>query len=170
MQLKDYIRNVPDFPTPGIQFKDITPLLKAPDAFREAINELARYCAARAIDAIAAIDARGFLLAAPLAYHLQRPLIPIRKAGKLPFDTHKVTYSLEYGTDAVEIHQDAVADGQRILVVDDLLATGGTLAATAKLIETAGARVDSLLVLVELVDLNGRALLEGYDVHSLIQL
>ena len=169
MQLKDYIRNVPDFPTPGIQFKDITPLLKAPDAFREAIDELARYCAARAIDTIAAIDARGFLLAAPLAYRLQKPLIPIRKAGKLPFYTHKVTYSLEYGADAVEVHQDAVADEQRVLVVDDLLATGGTLAAAVKLLETAGARVDSLLVLVELVELNGRALLKEYAVHSLIQ-
>ena len=170
MQLKDYIRNIPDFPTPGIQFKDITPLLKAPDAFRDAVDELAGYCAARTIDAIASVEARGFLLAAPLAYRLQKPLIPVRKEGKLPFDTHKVTYSLEYGTDAVEIHQDAVADGQRVLVVDDLLATGGTLGATVKLLETAGARVDSLLVLVELVDLNGRSVLEGYDVHSLIQL
>ena len=170
MQLKDYIRNIPDFPSPGIQFKDITPLLKAPDAFREAIDAFARYCDARTIDAIASVEARGFLLAAPLAYRLQKPLIPVRKAGKLPFDTHKITYSLEYGADAVEIHQDAVADGQRVLIVDDLLATGGTLAATTRLVETAGARVDSLLVLVELIDLNGRAALEGYDVHSLIQL
>ena len=170
MQLKDYIRNIPDFPTPGIQFKDITPLLKAPDAFREAIDALAQYCAPRAIDAIAGIEARGFLLAAPLAYHLQKPLIPVRKEGKLPFHTYKATYSLEYGADAVEIHQDAIAEGQRVLVVDDLLATGGTLAATARLIETAGARVDSLLVLVELTDLRGRAALEGYEVYSLIQL
>ena len=170
MELKEYIRNVPDFPKPGIQFKDITPLLKDPDAFRQAVDRFAEYCTAFTIDAIVGIEARGFLLAAPLAYRLEKPLIPVRKQGKLPFHTTSLTYALEYGNDTVEIHQDAVADGQHVLIVDDLLATGGTMAATARLVEKSGARVAALVVLVELTDLNGRAALKGYDVHSLIQL
>ena len=164
--LRTMVRDVADYPQPGI----LTPLLRDAVGLQDAIDALAAPWSPGDVDYVAGIEARGFVLAPAVALRLQVGFLPVRKAGKLPFDTHKATYSLEYGTDAVEIHQDAVADGQRILVVDDLLATGGTLAATAKLIETAGARVDSLLVLVELVDLNGRALLEGYDVHSLIQL
>ena len=140
MHLRDYIRNIPDFPKPGIQFKDITPLLKSPEAFNEAIDGFASYCAARRIDLVAGIEARGFLLAAPLAQRLEKPLIPVRKSGKLPYDTYGVTYDLEYGEDSVEIHRDAVSGGQRVLVVDDLIATGGTAAATARLIEEAGSR------------------------------
>ncbi len=170
MQLQDYIRNIPDFPRPGIQFKDITPLLKSPDAFNEALDAFARYCAPRSIDLIAGIEARGFLLAAPLADRLEKPLVPVRKRGKLPFDTYSVSYALEYGEDSVEIHQDAVDAGQRVLVVDDLIATGGTVAATAKLMEKAGAAVDAVAVLVELVDLDGRAALKGYEVYSQIQI
>ena len=169
MELREYIRDIPDFPRPGILFRDITPLLKDPSAFREAIDRLAAYCAPLDVDAIVGIDARGFLLAAPLAYRLEKPLIVVRKGGKLPFETHTVTYSLEYGSDAVEIHEDAIAIGQRVLVIDDLLATGGTLAATAKLVETAGGEVAGMAVLVELTDLDGRAGLEGYEVFSLIR-
>jgi len=170
MELEGYIRNIPDFPRPGIQFKDITPLLKSPDAFRQVVDGFAKYCAALAIDAIVGIEARGFLLAAPLAYRLEKPLIPVRKQGKLPFRTTSLTYELEYGNDTVEIHQDAVGRGQHVLIVDDLLATGGTMAATTKLVEATGAQVAAMAVLIELTDLQGRAALEGYDLHSLIQL
>ena len=169
MELRDYIRNIPDFPKPGIQFKDITPLLKAPDAFREVVDRIAEYCSTVDVDAIAGIDARGFLLGGALAYKLSKPLIPVRKEGKLPFLTNKVTYELEYGNDTVEIHQDAVTKGQNVVILDDLLATGGTMSATAKLIETSGARVAAMIVLIELMDLHGRDLLEGYSLHSLMQ-
>ena len=169
MDLKDYIRDIPDFPTPGILFRDITPLLQHPGAFREAIDRLAEYAAARSPDAIVGIDARGFLLAAPLAYNLGKPLIPVRKEGKLPFDTHKVSYALEYGSDAVELHTDAIVSGHGILIVDDLLATGGTMAAAARLVQEAGGYVAGLAVLVELTELAGRARLEGYEVLSLIK-
>ena len=169
MELKDYIRDIPDFPAPGILFRDITPLLKDSVAFREAIDRLADYYETREFDTIVGIDARGFLLAAPLAYRLGKALVPVRKEGKLPFKTHKVTYELEYGSDAVEVHTDAIADGQRVLIVDDLLATGGTMAATASLVEQIGGQVAGVGVLVELTDLNGRALLGGYDVLSLVK-
>ena len=169
MELKDYIRDVPDFPAPGILFRDITPLLKDSAAFRDAIDRLADYYETREFDTIVGIDARGFLLAAPLAYRLGKALVPVRKEGKLPFKTHKVTYELEYGYDAVEVHTDAIADGQRVLIVDDLLATGGTMAATASLVEQTGGQVAGVGVLVELTDLNGRALLGGYDVLSLVK-
>ncbi|MFC1935744.1 adenine phosphoribosyltransferase [Chloroflexota bacterium] len=170
MELKDYIRNVPNFPQAGIQFKDITPLLKAPDAFQQVVDRVAQYCTAIAIDAIVGIEARGFLIAAPLAYHLKKPLIPVRKQGKLPFRTTSITYALEYGNDTIEIHQDAIAEGQKVLIVDDLLATGGTMAATTRLVGATGAHVAALVVLIELIGLGGRDALEGYDVHSLIQL
>ena len=169
MDLNNYIRTIPDFPKPGIQFKDITPLLKDPDAFHEAIEGIVQYCSSVTVDAIVGIDARGFLIAAPLAYHLNKPLIPVRKEGKLPFQTNKVTYELEYGNDTIEIHQDAVGKGQNVLVVDDLLATGGTMAATARLIEESGAKVSAMVVLVELSDLNGRDILKDYCLHSLMQ-
>ena len=168
MDLRPYIRDVPDFPKPGILFKDITPLLKAPAAFRYAIDAMAREYETRDVDAITGVDARGFLLAAPLAYRLGKPLVPVRKQGKLPFDTAIAEYDLEYGTDAVEVHIDGISSGQRVLVVDDLLATGGTLAATVDLIERTGGRVEGLAVLVELTELNGRERLRGYDLLSLI--
>jgi adenine phosphoribosyltransferase len=170
MELKNYIRTIPDFPKPGIQFRDITPLLKNSDAFLEAVERIAQYCTPVAIDAIIGIEARGFLMAAPLAYRLKKPLIPVRKEGKLPFHTNKVTYALEYSNDTMEIHQDAIACGQNVLIVDDLLATGGTLAATARLVESCDAHVAAMVVLVELTDLNGRDVLEPYHLHSLIQM
>ena len=169
MDLKRYIRDIPDFPTSGILFRDITPLLKEPDALREAVEDLANYCESQRADVIAGVEARGFLFAAPLAYRLGIPLIPIRKGGKLPFETHIVSYALEYGSDAVEVHTDAISSQQRVVVVDDLLATGGTLAAAASLVKKAGGQVSGLAVLVELTDLKGRDLLEPYDIHSLIK-
>ena len=168
MDLKSYIREIPDFPTPGVLFRDITPLLKDPSAFTHAVDRLADYCAERSLDVVVGIEARGFLLAAPLAYRLGKPLVPVRKQGKLPFDTHKVTYALEYGDDAVEIHKDAIIAGHRVVIVDDLLATGGTMAAATRLVEETGGDVAGLAVLVELSGLRGRARLDGYDVLSLV--
>ena len=168
MDLRDYIRDVPDFPEPGILFRDITPLLQSPEAFDHAVDRFAEACSGRPFDAVCGIDARGFLFAAPLALRLGKPLVPVRKAGKLPWRTVSVTYSLEYGEAAVEMHADAVREGQRVLIVDDVLATGGTLAAAAKLIGAAGGVAAGAVVLVELAALGGRKALDGCDVRSLI--
>ncbi len=138
MDLKQHIRDIPDFPRPGILFRDITPLLSSPEAFRHVIETFASLYKASDVDAVAGIEARGFLFAAPLALHLDRPLVPIRKEGKLPFETTSVKYVLEYGESAVEVHTDAISPGQRVLIVDDLIATGGTIAAAARLVETSG--------------------------------
>ena len=169
MDLKDYIRDVPDFPQPGILFKDITPLLKDPAAFGNVVQRFAEHYEDRQVDVVVGIEARGFLLAAPLAFRLGKPLVPVRKVGKLPFETHSVTYALEYGDDTVEVHTDAISGGQRVLVVDDLLATGGTLAAGAGLVEEAGGRLAGLAVLVELSELKGRERLPGHEVLSLVE-
>ena len=169
MNLKDYIRDIPDFPKPGILFRDITPLLKDPGAFRQSIDVFADRYVSEDIDGIIGIEARGFLFAAPLAYRLGKPLLPVRKQGKLPFETHAFSYGLEYGSDVVEVHRDAVVEGNKILVVDDLLATGGTLAATAALVEQTGGHVAGLAVLIELTDLDGRERLEGYEVYSQLE-
>ena len=168
MDLREYIRAVPDFPEPGILFRDITPLLQSPDAFDHAIDRFAEVCSERPADALCGIDARGFLFAAPLALRLGKPLVPVRKVGKLPSRTVSVTYSLEYGEAAVEMHADAVSPGQRVLIVDDVLATGGTLAAAAKLVAAAGGVVEGAVVLIELADLGGRQAVDGCDVLSLI--
>ena len=169
MDLKDYIADVPGFPKPGILFRDITPLLQDPSAFRHAIGLIKQAIAGNDIDAFAAIDARGFLLAAPLALDLNKPLLPVRKAGKLPRDAVKVTYDLEYGSNAMELHRDAIAPGQRVMVVDDLLATGGTAEATVKLVEELGGVVAGLAFLVELKDLGGRERIKGYPITTLIE-
>ncbi len=169
MDLKQYIRDVPDFPTPGVLFRDITPLLKHAAAFKDAIDRLAEYCVRLDADAIVGIEARGFVFSAPLAYQLGKPFIPVRKKGKLPFDTHTLTYALEYGFDALEIHTDAIANDQRVVIVDDLLATGGTVAATAGLVEQANGRLVGIAVLIELTELEGRQALERYDVFSLLK-
>ena len=168
MDLKEHIREIPDFPTPGILFRDITPLLGNPDAFRRAVDQLAERFASEPFDAVVAIESRGFVFAAPLAYRLGLPLVPVRKAGKLPFDTHSVTYALEYGSDSLEVHVDAISEGSRALIVDDLLATGGTAAATVRLVERSGARVAGLAFVIELRDLGGRDALAGYRVESLV--
>ena len=166
MDLANYIRDVPDFPKPGILFKDITPLLGDPAAFGVAIDRFAERYAAEPIDVIAGIEARGFLFAAPLASRLGKPLVPMRKPGKLPWDTHSITYSLEYGEASVEMHADAIQPGQRALIIDDVLATGGTVSAAVRLAERAGAEIAGLAFLIELEDLHGRDRLRGYDLFS----
>jgi adenine phosphoribosyltransferase len=169
MNLGDYIRDIPDFPKPGILFKDITPLLAVPAAFAHSIQLLADHYRNTPFDAIAAAEARGFLLAAPLALELKKPLIPLRKPGKLPYRTYSLKYDLEYGTAELQMHTDVVAQGARVLLVDDLLATGGTMKAGCALIEQAGGQVAGCGFLVELLFLNGRERLKPYDVFSLVQ-
>lgn len=161
MDLAEYIRDVPDFPKPGIQFKDITPLLASPQALHEAIHRLVIHYMPRKIDAIAAAEARGFLIAAPLALHLNKPLVPLRKPGKLPYKTHKSQYDLEYGSAELHVHIDGFGKGDQVLLVDDVLATGGTMQAAVDLIEKSGATVMSIAVLIELAFLGGRKILES---------
>ncbi|MEW4568759.1 adenine phosphoribosyltransferase [Tautonia sp. JC769] len=168
INLDAYIRNIPDFPKPGIQFKDITPLLADPGAFRAAIDRLTEPFAGRQVDGIAAAEARGFLLAAPMALALGVGLVPIRKAGKLPFTTVHAEYALEYGTDRLEMHSDALEPGKRILVVDDVLATGGTMQACCDLVRNAGAEVVACAFLMELGFLGGRAKLEPTEIVSVL--
>jgi adenine phosphoribosyltransferase len=168
MDLKALIRDIPDFPKPGVLFKDITPLLADPGAFSYAVAKLAAHYAARRIDTVAAAEARGFLFAAPLALELYKPLVPLRKPGKLPYQTHSARYDLEYGSAELHVHIDGVSPGASVLLVDDVLATGGTMAAACQLIEKAGGTVAGCAFLLELGFLNGRAPLAGYDVFSLI--
>lgn len=162
------IRDVPDFPKAGIVFKDITPVLLNPKAFREAIDHMLEYARTRRVDVVVGIESRGFLFGAPIALELGVGYVPVRKLGKLPGETLREEYALEYGTNTVEMHKDAIQPGQRALIVDDLLATGGTSMAAARLVERSGGEVAGLLFLVELTFLNGRELLTRYDVHSLI--
>lgn len=168
MNLTDYIRDVPDFPKPGILFKDITPLLGNPAAFGESIKQLAKHYAGIKIDAIAAAEARGFLFAAPLALEMNLPLVPLRKPGKLPAKTVCKKYDLEYGTAELHMHEDGIKAGDRVLLLDDVLATGGTMQAGCSLIELVGGSVVGCAFLVELSFLNGRDRLKGYDIFSLI--
>lgn len=154
--LSDLIRNIPDFPLPGIQFKDITTLLGNGPAFREVIDRLTARYANRGIDAVIGIESRGFIFSAPVAYHLGVGLVPVRKPGKLPAATFQVEYDLEYGSNKLELHRDALAPGARVVIVDDLLATGGTIAAACQLVEMAGGVVEELAFLIELSFLNGR--------------
>jgi len=169
MDLAKYIRDIPDFPKPGILFKDITPLLAEPEAFRQAIERMHEHYRGRQIDAVAAAETRGFLFAAPLALLVQRPLIPLRKPGKLPYRTHTLQYDLEYGSAELQVHMDGVAAGAQVLLVDDLLATGGTMQAGCRLIEKAGGQVAGCAFLVELTFLKGRDKLQPHEVFSLIQ-
>lgn len=168
MDLKAYIRDVPDFPKPGVLFKDITPLLADPDAFGYAVAKMAAHFSTRKIDAIAAAEARGFLFAAPLALELRKPLIPLRKPGKLPYSTHSLKYDLEYGSAELHVHTDAVASGANVLLVDDVLATGGTMATACRLIELAGGNVVACAFLIELSFLSGRTPLAGRECFSLL--
>ena len=162
------IRDVPDFPRPGILFKDITPVLAHPEAMREVMEHLAAFARDCRPDVIVGIESRGFVLGMPLALELGLPFAPVRKLGKLPYSTITEEYALEYGTNTVEIHTDAVEPGQRVLIVDDLLATGGTAAASARLVERLGGEVCGLAFLVELGFLKGRAALAAYPCYSLI--
>ena len=168
IDLRAYIRDIPDFPKPGIVFKDISPLLKDPQAFKACIDRMVQQFKALKVDYVVGIESRGFIIGAPLAHQLGVGFVPIRKPGKLPYQTEKIEYTLEYGSGSLEIHADALAAGQRILVVDDLLATGGTVAATRQLIERLGGHVVGVGFVVELSFLNGRERLSGLDTHSLI--
>lgn len=163
------VRDIPDFPKPGIVFKDITPLLASPQLFRGAIDLLCGLVASQRIDKVVGIDARGFIFAGAVADRLGAGFVPVRKKGKLPWLTHGSAYTLEYGEAIVEVHQDAVAAGERVLLVDDLLATGGTAAAALKLLETLGARVVAAAFLIELTFLNGRKALHDQRVESILR-
>lgn len=169
MDLASMIRDVPDFPKEGIIFKDITTLTKNAEAFREVIDILAEHYADEEIDVVVAVEARGYIFGAPLAYKLGAGFTPIRKEGKLPAETVQEEYELEYGTDSVEVHRDGIEPAQRVLIVDDLIATGGSAAATARLVERLGGEVVGIAFLIELTFLNGVDKLRDYDVFTIIQ-
>ena len=168
MDLKQYIRDIPDFPKKGILFHDVTTLFKQTEAFNFVVNELADRFKNRNIGYVAGIEARGFILAGALAIKLNCGMIPIRKPGKLPFHTISETYELEYGSDKLEIHEDAVGKGDKVLVIDDLVATGGTLLAGVKLIEKLGAEVVAVGAIIDMPELGGRSMLTGYDYEYLV--
>jgi adenine phosphoribosyltransferase len=165
--LTDHIRSIPDFPKPGILFRDITPMLANAAALRESIRQLADAFRDRGIDAVGAAEARGFIFAAPLAIELGVGFVPFRKPGKLPFDVHSFKYELEYGIDSLEVHKDGFSPGQNVLLIDDLLATGGTMAACCRLVENCGAKVAGCAFVIELKGLGGRRLLAPHPVFSL---
>jgi adenine phosphoribosyltransferase len=167
-RIKNLIRDVPDFPLKGIVFKDITPVLKDPKAFGQIIDAFSKMYKGKKIDAIVGIESRGFIIGAPLALKMGIPFVPIRKVGKLPYDKIRVSYKLEYGESTIEIHTDALEKGQRVIIVDDLLATGGTTAASIELIEKLGAEVVKCAFVIELGFLNGRDKLPKGKVDSLI--
>ena len=167
--IADRIRDVPDFPKKGILFKDITPVLSDIDTLRASIKEMAAPFMDLEIDIVVGIESRGFIFGAPIADVLNCSFVPVRKPGKLPWKTESVSYELEYGTDALEIHEDAITEGQNVLIVDDLLATGGTAEATCKLVSKLGGNIKGLSLLIELEGLNGRKRLNQYNVHSLVQ-
>jgi adenine phosphoribosyltransferase len=166
--LKKLIREVPDFPKPGINFYDITTLLKDPTGLEETIDALTEACRGLNIDTVIGVESRGFIFGAPLAYQLGVGFIPVRKPKKLPAEKVSVSYDLEYGTDTLEMHKDAVGEGHSVLIIDDLLATGGTARAVVDLVEGVGGKIAALLFVVELTFLNGRAKFDGYNVKSLI--
>ena len=168
-QLKKKIRSIPDFPKKGILFRDITTLINDGKAFSEVIDIFTKRYADREIDAVASIEARGFILGGALAYRLGAGLVPIRKKGKLPWETSEASYDLEYGKDTLEIHKDAFSSGDNVIIIDDLLATGGTMSAAIKLVEQLGGKVVELAFLIELEELKGREKLQGYPAFSLIK-
>ena len=168
-QLKALVRDVPDFPQEGIVFKDITPLLADELAFSTVIDLVVVHFGRGNVDKVVGIEARGFILASPVAYHFGAGFVPVRKVDKLPWETESAEYELEYGTATLEIHRDAVAPGERVLIVDDVLATGGTARATAQLVERIGGRVVGIACLIELGFLNGRDKLEGYELLTLVR-
>lgn len=168
MDLKQKIRIIEGFPKQGISYKDVTTVLEDKEAFKYSIDKMADYLRDKNIDVIVGPEARGFLFGAPIAYALGIGFVPVRKKGKLPFDTISIKYELEYGKDELEIHKDAIKKGQRVAIVDDLLATGGTIETVAKLVEKIGGTVTNLSFLIELTDLNGRRKLSNYDIMSLV--
>ena len=168
LSLRKYVRSIPDFPKKGILFRDVTTLIKNKKAFKKSVDEMAKFCKSKKIDMIAGVEARGFIFGGALAYKLGIGFVPIRKKGKLPYKTHKVTYDLEYGTDTLEVHTDAVKRGMKVLIVDDLLATGGTVGGVVKMMDKLKAKIVGIVFLIELVDLKGRDKLKGHTIHSLI--
>lgn len=169
-ELAGLIRSVPDFPKKGIDFKDITTLLQNSDAFRHVVDHLANRYVDKSVDAVVAAEARGFIFGGALAYRLETGFVPVRKKGKLPYKTYEMTYDLEYGTETIAIHQDALNPGDKVIVLDDLLATGGTVAAVLGLLERLGAEVLEVAFLIELAFLKGRDQLKSYPVYSAIKL
>ncbi len=169
LKLKQHIRDIPDFPTKGILFRDITPLLQRGPVFRRAIRALADRYQGKRPDAVVAIESRGLIVGSALAFTLGVGLVPVRKKGKLPHRTHRVSYALEYGQDTLEMHQDAIAPGARVVLVDDLLATGGTMGATIQLIEQCGGKIIEVAFLIELTALKGRAKLKPHPVITLVR-
>jgi adenine phosphoribosyltransferase len=169
LDLRERVRDVPDFPTQGIVFKDLMPLIADPTYFSETIERLAEWARPRSPELVLGAEARGFIFGAALAYALGAGFIPARKPGKLPRETVEATYALEYGTDSLQVHRDAVAEGARVLILDDVLATGGTAKAKVELVESLGGVVVGVLFVIELTFLEGRKRLDGYDVHALIE-
>ncbi|MDO4803624.1 MAG: adenine phosphoribosyltransferase [Lachnospiraceae bacterium] len=167
-RLEDYVRTIPDFPEPGVMFRDITTVLSDADGLRLAVDEMQKTLDGLEFDVLAGAESRGFIFGAALAYNMHKPFVLIRKKGKLPCDTVQQTYDLEYGTATIEIHKDAVSPGQKVVIVDDLIATGGTVEAAARLIEKIGGEVVKMIFLMELKGLNGREKLAKYDVASVI--
>lgn len=169
INLRDKIRNIPDFPKEGIVYRDITTLLQDKEAFTFAVNKMKEMTDEFKFDLIVGPESRGFIVGTPLAYSAGKGFVPVRKPGKLPYRTIRYEYELEYGSDVLEIHMDAIKEGERVIIVDDLLATGGTLLSTIKLVEQLGGEVVGVFVLIELTDLKGKERLKGYQVRSLIQ-
>jgi len=168
-EVRAAIRSIPDFPVPGILFRDITPVLQDPRLFQQTVEALTAYARRRGAEVIAGVESRGFMFGAPVALAMGLPFVPVRKKGKLPADTESVEYALEYGTAEIEIHKDAVRPGQRVLVLDDLLATGGTAAAAVELVEKIGGTVAGIAFVIELVGLRGREKLAGRDVAAFVR-
>ena len=167
-RLRNFVREVPDFPTPGIQFKDITPLLGDEEAFATVVDLLAQHFDRQGVNRVLGIEARGFIIAAPVAYRLDAGFVPARKHGKLPWETIGIDYELEYGAERLELHSDAVQPGDRVLIIDDVLATGGTARAAADAVDKLGAGVVGIGVIIELSFLNGRDKLDGIDLYSVL--
>lgn len=167
-KVEDYVRTIPDFPEPGIMFRDVTSVLQDPDGLKLSIDEMIKLLDGVEFDVIAGAESRGFIFGVPVAYELGKAFIPVRKKGKLPCETVSTEYELEYGTACIEIHKDAIKPGQKVVIVDDLIATGGTIEAAIKLIEQLGGEVVKVIFLMELAGLNGREKLAGYDVASVI--
>jgi len=168
-ELKDYVRSIVDFPEPGIIFRDVTSILMEPDGLKLAVDQLQEKLEGLEFDAIVGLEARGFIFGMPIAYNLNKKFIPVRKKGKLPCETIEKTYDLEYGQATIEIHKDAIKPGEKVVIIDDLIATGGTVAAAAELVEELGGKVEMMLFLLELQGLNGREKLQGHKVESCIQ-
>ncbi|MCX7905117.1 MAG: adenine phosphoribosyltransferase [Elusimicrobiales bacterium] len=168
-EIKKFIRDVPDFPKKGILFRDITPFLENHKIFKKTILHLKNYYSNKKISKVIGIEARGFIIAAPLALEIKAGFVPVRKKGKLPYKTQSITYKLEYGVDTLQIHSDAIKKGENVLIVDDVLATGGTAKAVCELVEKLGGNIVSIFMLIELEELKGREKLQKYDLYSLVK-